>query len=90
MAAELAARAAADELSVRELEAMVKRAMQPKQDRQEDPALPYVRELETRISENLGRRAKVIRSGGRGRIVLEFYSDDDLTALAGLLSGGLD
>ena len=88
-AAELAARAAADELSVRELEAMVRRALQPKQDKQEDPALPYVRELETRISENLGRKAKVVRSGGRGRIVLEFYSDDDLTALAELLSGGL-
>ena len=39
-AAELAARAAADELSVRELEAMVRRALQPKQDKQEDPALP--------------------------------------------------
>lgn len=86
----LAQQAAREEMSVRELEARIKRESEPKKGKAEDPNLPYVREIETRIAENLGRKAKIVRSGGRGKIVLEFYSDDDLTQLAAQLAGGLD
>ncbi len=74
-------------LSVRETEALVRRlkkeARAPKPGR---PASdPYFSDLADRLSRRFGTRVKIHRKGKKGRLEIEFYSDDDLDRLLELL-----
>ena len=69
-------------LSVRQTEDLVRRlaGQQEKQRRQRAPS-PQTRELETRFREALSAKVSLSRSGQRGRLVVYFYSDEELEAL---------
>ena len=41
--------------------------------------------LEKRIEENLGRKVRITAKNNKGKIELEFYSEDDLNQLADFL-----
>ena len=85
----LAALAARDGLSVREVEKAVKRANAPKK---ETPPAPrdgevYARALEDRAREALGRRVKI--AVGREKALKIYYEDnEDLEELLAALNGG--
>ena len=76
------------QLSVRQTEALVKAlSRQPKEKPktdQPDIAL-YLGELEKDLSGSLGRKVKIAHKGKKGKIELEYYSDEDLEVLLAAL-----
>ncbi len=76
------------QLSVRQTEALVKAMQRPKKE-QASPQGPdlslYIGELEKDLSSRLGRKVKIAHKGKKGRIELEYYSDQDLETLLELL-----
>ena len=80
------------ELSVRQTEELVRRLREPKpapeeavKDRQADPELERVEE---ELRRALGTKVSLARSRRGGRIVIEYYSDEDLNRLYERLTGG--
>ena len=75
-------------LSVRQTEALVK-ALQKQQERAQketrDEIVLYLGELEKSLSGRLGRKVTISHHGKKGKIQLEYYSDEDLEALLALL-----
>jgi hypothetical protein len=71
------------DLSVRALEKLAKASKAPRQrtDRYERRDSFYD-EAERILTEQLGRKVKVIAKGDNGTVQLEFYGKDDLAALA--------
>lgn len=85
----LAQEAVEQGLNVRQLEALAARLKQPL-----TPAVPRIRrpltvelnELETRIRETMGVRATLTGSEKKGRIVLQYYSREELERLSDLIA----
>lgn len=79
------------ELSVRQTEELVRRLREPKPVKEETPARPTDPELE-RVEEELrralGTKVSLARSRRGGRIVIEYYSDEELGRLYERLTGG--
>ncbi|HBR71922.1 MAG TPA: hypothetical protein DEA27_03960, partial [Candidatus Moranbacteria bacterium] len=42
---------------------------------------PELKELEEKLIEKLGTKVKISKSGDGGKIVIEYYSDEDLSSL---------
>ncbi len=75
-------------LSVRETEALVKRLKNQKPEDRKPPAKSfdiYLDSLANDLSQDFGTRVKIKRKGRKGSVVIEFYSNDDLDRLIGLL-----
>ena len=83
----VAQRVVAQGLSVRQTEDLVRSLKTPK--KQKTAACPPIyREFELSLGQNLSRRVKVRPKGsGKGELVIEFYSDDELLELGRLLGG---
>ena len=85
---EVAKKTVEAQLSVRQTEALVKAMQRPKKE-QTSPQGPdlslYIGELEKDLSGRLGRKVKIAHKGKKGRIELEYYSDQDLETLLELL-----
>ena len=79
----------ADGLSVRELEALVKRANRPIRETPEEalPIVDYVAELERRMTSDLGRRVKIAAKGRQKTLTLYFEDNEDLDALLRRIMG---
>ncbi len=71
----------AKSLSVRETEAIVKKAAQPPQPKAEPKADVHTRAAEERLRFALGPRATIVRKGKGGRIEIDFESEDELQRL---------
>ncbi len=85
---EAAKRVVAEQLSVRQTEALVKALQKEKSNKPkaaaEDLSL-YLGELEKDLSGRLGRKVKIAHKGKKGRIELEYYNSQDLESLLNLL-----
>jgi ParB family chromosome partitioning protein len=71
----------AGRLSVRETEALVKRVMSPKPSAGKQAPKPsdvHTRAAEDRLRLLYGTRVHIVRQGGRGRIEIDFGSEDEL------------
>lgn len=68
-------------LTVRQVEAMVKITITKKKKKAVKSDDIYIKEIEQTISEHWGRKVKIISSGKKGKIELEFYGKDDLNSL---------
>ena len=81
----------ADDLSVRQTEELVRRVREPKNGTPATPKGPTDPELE-RVEEDLrralGTKVSLARSRRGGRIVIEYYSDEELGRLYERLTGG--
>ena len=76
-------------LSVRQTEQLVKELSKKKEESKKLPPVTpaFYREMELALKETLSRRVKVVHKGsGKGELVLEFYSDDELREIAELLT----
>jgi ParB family chromosome partitioning protein len=75
-------------LSVRQTEELV-RSLQgrPKKKKRKSGSSPQTRALEDQLRESLGTKVTLSRSASGGRIVIYFYSDEELDALLGRLGG---
>ena len=82
-ALEAANRIVSQALSVRQTEQLVKQLQKAPQTPKAPPRTPsFYREMELALKDTLSRRVKVIPKGkGKGELVLEFYSDDELREL---------
>ncbi len=77
----------ADELTVRQTEELVRRlareAAEPAREEQivEEEVSPETRQLETRFRDALGTKVNLYRSRRGGRIVIHFFSEEELSAI---------
>jgi len=85
---EAAKRVVANQLSVRQTEALIKTLQKEKKEppKPQGPDLSlYLGELEKDLAGRLGRKVKIAHKGKKGRIELEYYSEQDLESLLSLL-----
>lgn len=73
-------------LSVRETEALVKKAAAPADTRPEKAVDVHIRAAEEKLKLSLGTRTRIVRKGKRGRIEIDFGSEDELQRLYELLT----
>jgi ParB family chromosome partitioning protein len=85
----LANRSIENDLSVRQLEAEVKRMNNVKPEPEEEPVplVDYYRELEIRVQSNLGRKVKIEGKGRKKTITLYYEDNEDLDELIKSLCG---
>ncbi len=84
---ELALKVKRDMLTVRNLEAALESAKkEPKKPKAEPKRDVYFREVEISLAETLGRKVTVNGKKGKGKLEIEFYSNDDLGAIAKALA----
>jgi ParB family chromosome partitioning protein len=79
------------ELSVRQAEELVRRLREPRPERAApvSPVLdPDLERIEDDLRRQLGTKVTLARSRKGGRIIIEFYSDEELTQLYDRLIGG--
>lgn len=70
-------------LSVRQVEALVRRKLRVKSKRKPVPSrpAPEITSIEDVLMRKLGTRVRILNHGGHGKIEIEFYSDDDLNRI---------
>jgi ParB family chromosome partitioning protein len=78
----------AKQLSVRETEALVKKAVEPERKKEEPQKDVHTRAAEDRLRFVLGTRVRIIRKGKRGRLEIDFGSEDELQRIYVQLTGG--
>jgi ParB family chromosome partitioning protein len=86
-----AATVIADDLSVRQTEELVRRLREPRGDRVEAPKAgpdSDVERVEEDLRRSLGTKVRLTRTSRGGRIVIEFFGDDELARLYQRLVGG--
>lgn len=79
-------------LNVRQAEALVKRLKSEKRDVPREKTAwdnSYYTEAQLALSQSLTRKVQISGDGKKGRIVLEFYGEDDLRALVAALDSGI-
>ncbi|MBQ2697522.1 MAG: ParB/RepB/Spo0J family partition protein [Clostridia bacterium] len=86
----LAQRAAEQQLSVRQLERLAAQEAErlkgePPKVAEADPRALYRKQLGEALSGRLGRRVSLHQGGKKGRLEIEFYDNDDLSALLSAL-----
>ena len=78
----------AKKLSVRDTEALIKRInaeKKPARTPELTSAQRYFKDVSEDLSRHFGTRVRIQRKGRKGRVEIEFFSDDDLDRLLGLL-----
>ncbi len=82
----LARRVLKEDLSVRQIEQLLRARKKTPRKRAAEKQQPIVREIEDRLQQKLGTKVSVRQQeGGGGRIVVDFYSEDELGRLVELL-----
>ncbi|MFF2754493.1 ParB/RepB/Spo0J family partition protein [Psychrobacillus sp. NPDC058041] len=76
-----------ENLNVRQLEALVQRLNEnvPRETKKEEKKDIFTVEKETELRELLGTSVSIIKGKNKGKIEIEFYSDDDLERILQLL-----
>ena len=75
-------------LSVRETEGMVKKAVEPSKPREEPQKDVHTRAAEEKLRFALGTRVRIVRKGKAGRIEVDFTSEDELHRIYEQLTRG--
>lgn len=82
------------DLSVREAEKRSKewkdRPTAKKEKKGMPPAAPYIKQFEDELCLNLGTKVHILQSGKKGKIQIDYYSNDDLERLILLLKNGAE
>lgn len=72
-------------LSVRELEAAIKKLNAPEKPKKEKDI--NIAALEKRITETIGRKVKISGSANKGKLTIEYTSLEDLNSISDILMG---
>lgn len=74
-------------LSVRQTESLAKKMSQPKKKKDSTVDIDYYLEtLSKDIQKFLGTKVSIKKTGKKGKIIIDFYSDDELDRLIGVLT----
>lgn len=84
--ADLALRVKRDTLTVRNLEELLKTLSKPKPEVKPKKKDVYFKEIELSLAETTGRKVNVNGKNGKGKLEIEFYSNEDLAEIAKLLA----
>lgn len=74
-------------LSVRETEALVRRLKKPRRPAGQRQPDSHTLSLAEEIMRHLGTRVRISRRGKRGKIEIDFYSEEDLARIVDYISG---
>ncbi len=74
-------------LSVRETEKLAKRLNQTPRKREPDKLSVQLEALRTELMQHLGTQVKIIKQGKKGRIIIEFYSNEELEGILERIKG---
>jgi ParB family transcriptional regulator, chromosome partitioning protein len=74
-------------LSVRETEALAKKASAPEEKKPEKPADVHTRAAEEKLRLALGTRVRIVRKGKGGRVEIDFVNEDELQRIYERLTG---
>lgn len=79
------------ELSVRQTERLVQKLLSQATSQKETPSrLPELEALENRLRIRLATQVRIRQGKNKGRLEIEYYSNDDLDRLARILEAGLE
>lgn len=84
---QLAKRILKDSLTVRDVEKLTRKKKEPAAGAAAFVRDPYFEEMQAALSEEMGRKVKVVHRGERGSLTLEFFSQEDLREIARKLTG---
>ncbi len=76
------------QLSVRQTEELVRRKRSETQPRRREPLTPDLQDLETQLRGLLATKVGIVRSRRGGRVVIEFYSDEELDRIYTIITRG--
>jgi len=79
-----------NDMSVREVEALVRKLSREKSSRTRQPVIEvnYLLEAQNRLTSAMGRRVTIKQSKGKGKIELEYYDPEDFDVLFDILLAG--
>lgn len=79
------------DLSVRQTEKLVQKMLQQPKQKKKKPMnnIAEIEELENRLRKLLATQVKVRHKGNKGKIEIEYYSNDDLERIMGIIEAGL-
>lgn len=75
-------------LSVRQTEELVRRRRSPSASARSRPVSPDLADLESELRGALGTKVGIVRTRRGGRLVIEFYSDEELDRLHSIITRG--
>ena len=75
-------------LSVRETEKLAKRLNQPKKKSETLKKSIYFESVQEKLMQWLGTKVRISKSGKKGKIVIEFYSSEELERIIERIKGG--
>jgi len=85
---DLARKIARDNLSAREAEALVKRALNGSNKKQSKELSPFLQAIREDMQRTLGAEVRLKGNDGRGKIEIPYYSRDDLERIIEVMRGG--
>ncbi len=75
------------ELNVRQAEELAKRVNIPAEAKKViEKRIPEVQELETKLQKEIGTKVRLTYSKGKGKIIINYYNDDDLERILEMLN----
>ncbi len=83
--AELAMQVKRDMLTVRNLEQVVRAKVTSKKPKNSPQKETFLREIELSLAQTTGRKVTVSGKGGKGKLEIEYYSEEDLAKIARIL-----
>jgi len=72
--------------SVRDTESFVKNLLKPKRNKKKKEKSIFIKDLETKMTENLGTKVSIAEGTKKGKIEIEYYGNEELERILNILS----
>ena len=88
MQCELAEQVIDEKLSVRELEKLIKKIVEPKskKDYNKQELNPYYKDIKNQLQDYFGTKVNISNKNNKGKIEIEYYSEDDLQRILDIIN----
>ena len=85
---ELAQQIIDEKLSVRELEKLIRKILEPsnKKDYNKQELNPYYKEIKDQLQDYFGTKVNISNKNNKGKIEIEYYSEDDLQRILDIIN----
>lgn len=88
MQCELAEQVIDEKLSVRELEKLIRKIVEPKskKDYNKQELNPYYKDIKNQLQDYFGTKVNISNKNNKGKIEIEYYSEDDLQRILDIIN----